>query len=94
MPNMQPSRALFASPEGRLPLVQKPRRPDWFDGREIRVARRCQEADAPRIIVLSVSGPDGEFHLPLNAGEAASLMFEIGYALEQAAKAGRTPCHA
>jgi hypothetical protein len=94
MPNIQPPRALFARPAGCLPLVRKPRRPGWFDGSEIRVAGLCHEANASRTIVLSVSGPDGEFHLPLNAGEAASLMFEIGYALEQAAEAGRTHCHA
>jgi len=90
MPKVQPLRALFAHPEGRLELIRKHARPNWFDGRELKVTALCQESDAPRTILFSVSGPAGEFHLPLSAGEAARLMFEIGYALEQAAEADRS----
>ena len=76
--------------DGRLKLARKPRRTDWFDGREIRVAAVAREAMGSRTVLLSVLGSSGEYHLPLSAGEAAQLMFEIGYALEQAAKKARS----
>ena len=94
MPNIQPLRATFARPQGRLELMRKNCRPGWFDGRDMKVAALCKPADRSRTIVLSVAGPAGEFHLPLSGGEAARLMFEIGYALEQAAGAGRMRCDA
>ena len=94
MPEVLPLRALFAHPEGRLELIRKPARPNWFDGRVMKVTALGQEPDAVRTILFSVSGPAGEFHLPLSAGEAAGLMFEIGYALEKAANADRSNCDA
>ena len=87
--DIQQLRPLFATPQGRLRLVHKGGRPDWFDGREVRVAAG-KDATGSRAIVLSVSGPAGEYHLPLGAGEAAQLMFEIGYALEQATQEARS----
>jgi hypothetical protein len=93
MPNVHPLRPPIARPQGRLKLVGKPSRPGWFDGREVRVSALRQPANA-RTIIVSVPGPDGDFHLPLEAGDAARLMFEIGYALEQAARTDRTPGHA
>ena len=94
MDKVQPLRTLFAHPEGRLELIHKLARPNWFDGREMKVTALSQGSDAVRTILFSVSGPAGEFHLPLSAGEAARLMFEIGYALEQAAEADRSHCDA
>ena len=88
MPRVQSLHALHA--DGRLQLTGKPRRTDWFDGREVRVAALAREATGSRTILLSVLGPSGEYHLPLSAGEAAQLMFEIGYALEQAAVKSRS----
>jgi hypothetical protein len=89
MSNVQRLRPLSARPAGRLHLVQKPGKADWFDGREVRIAGGS-DTTGSRTIVLSVSGPAGEYHLPLGAGEAAQLMFEIGYALEQAAQEARS----
>lgn len=87
MSQVQQLRPLFAQPAGLLRVAKKAGKFDWFDGREIRVATVGREANEARTVLLSVSGPSGEYHLPLSAGEAAHLMFEIGYALEQAAKA-------
>lgn len=94
MSNVRPLRAMIARPDGGLELAEKAREPGWIDAREIRVAPLRRGADAPRTILITMAGPSGEFSLPLSAGEAAGLMFEIGHALEQAAIAGPSPCHA
>lgn len=85
MSNVQKLRPLFAAPKGRLRLVDKREGANGFDAREVTVAAG-KDATGARTVLLSVSGPAGEYHLPLGAGEAAQLMFEIGYALEQAAQ--------
>jgi hypothetical protein len=90
MPNVQPLYPFLAQADGRLQLGAKPRRANWFDGREVRVAALGRSDSDSRTILLSVSGPSGEYHLPLSGGEAAELMFEIGYALEQAAAKARS----
>ena len=90
MPTVPPRRSSPAHTDGWLQLVGKPQRANWFDGREVRVAAVGRQAKEARTILLSVSGPAGEYHLPLSAGEAAHLMFEIGYALEQAAAKARS----
>ena len=90
MSNVQPLRPGLSQPLGRLQLARKPATPDWFDGREVRVSAVAHGANGPTKILLSTSGPSGEYHLPLSAGEAALLMFEIGYALEQAAQGARS----
>lgn len=89
MSNVQRLRPLFPQPE-ELHLTRKSGKPDWFDGREVRVAPAGKDDNGTRTIVLSVAGPAGEFHLPLSAGEAAHLMFEIGHALECAAAKARS----
>lgn len=89
MSNVQPLRPGLSRPLGRLQLVRKPARRDWFESREMRVSAVAHVANGPTRILLSASGPSGEYHLPLSAGEAAHLMFEIGYALEQAAAKAR-----
>lgn len=90
MSTVQPLPFLHVPMEGLLKLAGKPRRADWFDGREVRVAAVARGANEARTVLLSVSGPSGEYHLPLSASEAAHLMFEIGYALEQAAAKARS----
>ena len=94
MSNVRPLRARTARLDGGLELAEKDREPGWIDAREIRVAPLRGSADAPRAILITIAGPSGEFSLPLSAGEAAGLMFEIGHALELAAIAGPSPCHA
>lgn len=94
MSNVRPLRARAARPGGGLELSEKDREPGWIDATEVRVAPLRRSADAPRAILITIVGPPGEFSLPLSAGEAAGLMFEIGHALEQAATAGPSPCHA
>lgn len=39
----------------------------------------------PRTIAISAKGKSGDIRFQLSAGDAAELMFHIGYALEQAA---------
>lgn len=88
MPRVQSLHAFHV--DGRLQLAGKPRKTDWFDAREVGVEAVARDATGSRTILLSVTGPSGEYHLPLSAGEAAQLMFEIGYALEQAAVKSRS----
>lgn len=44
---------------------------------------------APRTIAISAKGASGDIRFLLSAGDAAELMFQIGYALEQAAVSER-----
>jgi hypothetical protein len=81
---------LYAEPEGQLRLARKSGSFRAFDGTEVNVSAGGQDANGARIIRVSVSGPFGKFDLPLFAGEAAHLMFEIGHALEQAAAKARS----
>ncbi len=94
MSNVRALRAMIAHPNGSLELAEKAGDPGWMDAREIRVEPLRRGALAPRAILITIAGPTGEISLPLLASEAAGLMFEIGHALEQAAKAGPPPCHA
>ena len=94
MSNVRPLRPVIARPSGELELAEKAREPGWIAAREIRVEPLRRNADAPRAILITITGPSGEVSLRLSASEAAGLMFEIGYALEQAAIAGPCPCHA
>lgn len=53
---------------------------------DIRVSPVSRPGSNPRTLSLAIDGPAGGFELLLSAGKAAELMFEIGYALEQAAR--------
>ena len=47
----------------------------------------------PRTIAISARGRTGQIRFELSAGDAAELMFQIGYALERAACDGTRPRH-
>lgn len=47
-------------------------------------------AAPPRTIAISANGRTGQIRFELSAGDAAELMFQIGYALERAAACERT----
>lgn len=83
---MQPSRrrAPIAFRSGPFHRQVMPR-PGRSSVMEATAAPATGAGIAPRTIAISATGASGEIRFQLSAGDAAELMFQIGYALEQAA---------